>query len=73
MSVSRLKLMTFDVTNTLLRVRVSPSHQYAEAAKLFGIEIPEKNLQDVYRLESRDSALIHGVLMSLQPVLCVLL
>lgn len=49
MSVSRLRLMTFDVTNTLLRVKVSPSHQYAEAAKLFGIEIPEKNLQDVYR------------------------
>ena len=37
MPVARLKALTFDVTNTLLKARASIGHQYADAALAHGI------------------------------------
>jgi len=44
----RLKVLTFDVYNTLIRVYGSPSHQYTKVAKSFGINIPEADIEGVY-------------------------
>lgn len=47
----RLKLLTFDITNTLLKVKGSPGHQYSEVAKLSGINISPAALNGVYQTE----------------------
>lgn len=36
-SLARLRLITFDVTNTLLKFRTSPGKQYGEIGALFGV------------------------------------
>jgi REG-2-like HAD superfamily hydrolase len=45
---ARLKLLTFDVTNTILRLKESPGHQYAAVGKLFGIKMTPTALNKVY-------------------------
>jgi len=45
----RLRVLTFDVYNTLIRVQGSPSHQYAKVAKSFGINISEADIEKVYQ------------------------
>jgi len=45
----RLRLLTFDMYNTLIRVYGSPSHQYAKVASSFGIYIPEADIERVYK------------------------
>lgn len=37
MSLSRFRLITFDVTDTLLQFRTSPGKQYGEIGAMFGI------------------------------------
>lgn len=37
MSLSRFRLITFDVTDTLLKFRSSPGKQYGELGALFGV------------------------------------
>ena len=44
----RWKLLTFDVTNTLLRVRGSPAQQYVREAARHGVHIPVKDLEYSY-------------------------
>jgi len=46
--MSRLRLITFDVTNTLLRLRGSPGREYANVAKMFGVNIGHDELDRVY-------------------------
>jgi len=53
----RLRVLTFDVYNTLIRVRGSPSHQYAKVAKSFGIDIPEVDIERVYQKTWRQKVL----------------
>jgi len=53
----RLRVLTFDVYNTLIRVRGSPSHQYARVAKSFGIDIPEVDIERVYQKTWRQKVL----------------
>ena len=45
----RLRLLTFDLYNTLIKVHGSPSHQYAKVARSFGIDIPEADIERVYQ------------------------
>ena len=45
----RLRLLTFDLYNTLIKVHGSPSHQYAKVARSFGIDIPEADIESVYQ------------------------
>jgi REG-2-like HAD superfamily hydrolase len=45
----RLKLLTFDLINTLVKVRVSPAYHYAEVANSLGINISESAIQNVYQ------------------------
>lgn len=44
----RIKLLTFDITNTILKVKDSPGNQYAEIAKRFGVNIGASDLDSVY-------------------------
>lgn len=46
--MNRLRLLTFDVTNTILKVKDSPGHQYSAVAKNFGININATDLDSVY-------------------------
>jgi REG-2-like HAD superfamily hydrolase len=48
MASTRLKLLTFDVTNTILRVKDSPGHQYSEVGKMFGIAVSPTAINKVY-------------------------
>ena len=50
--MNRLKLLTFDITNTILKVKNSPGHQYANVAKHFGINMSPADLDNVYELVS---------------------
>jgi len=45
----RLRVLTFDLFNTLIKVQGSPSHQYAKVARSFGIDIPEAEIERVYQ------------------------
>jgi len=45
----RLRVLTFDVYNTLIRVSGSPAHQYAKVAKSFGIDICEADIEGIYQ------------------------
>jgi len=47
-SMSRLKLLTFDVKDTLVRVRGSPGRTYAEVARAHGIDVNENAVKQVY-------------------------
>ena len=38
------KLVTFDFTGTLMRFRVLPPLQYVEVAKMYGFEIPDRQI-----------------------------
>ncbi|XP_053624372.1 rhythmically expressed gene 2 protein-like [Plodia interpunctella] len=46
MSISGLKLITFDATNTLLKFRILPWHYYALIAKNYGFNGTEKDVKD---------------------------
>lgn len=46
--MNRLKLLTFDVTNTILKVKDSPGHHYTSVAKHFGINMSPSDLDNVY-------------------------
>ena len=45
----RWKLITFDVTNTLLKVQGTAGQQYSKAAKKLGISIPAADLDASYK------------------------
>jgi REG-2-like HAD superfamily hydrolase len=47
--MARLRLLTFDITNTILRVKGSPGQEYARAAWLRGIQMSSEDLDQVYR------------------------
>ena len=47
--MSRLRLVTFDVTNTLLRLRTSPGREYANVAKTFGVTATADELDRGYK------------------------
>ena len=47
-AMARFRLITFDINNTLLRVRGSPGGQYAEVANKFGINIDARRLNKAY-------------------------
>jgi putative hydrolase of the HAD superfamily len=64
----RLKALTFDVTNTLIKARQSIGHQYADAARAHGIEANAAALERVFeptmqqkKLEMPDYGKHHGV------------
>lgn len=44
MSLSRFRLITFDVTDTLLQFRTSPGKQYGEIGAMFGILTGKDNV-----------------------------
>lgn len=46
--MNRLRLLTFDVTNTILKVKDSPGHQYSAVAKNLGVNISASDLDNVY-------------------------
>ena len=46
--MSKLKLLTFDITNTLLKVKISPGSLYSEVAKSYGVNIHGSELDRVY-------------------------
>jgi putative hydrolase of the HAD superfamily len=46
-----LKLITFDVTNTLIKVNGSPAYQYAAMAKQCGVAVEEARIQEAYKSE----------------------
>lgn len=46
--MNRLKLLTFDVANTILKIKDSPGYQYSAVAKNFGIIIKASDLDKVY-------------------------
>lgn len=50
--MNRLRLLTFDVTNTILKVKDSPGHQYSAVAKNLGVNISASDLDNVYELVS---------------------
>jgi len=43
-SLSRFRLITFDVTNTLLQFRTTPGKQYGEIGALFGARCDNNEL-----------------------------
>lgn len=45
----RLRLLTFDLINTLVKVRVSPAHQYTEVARNVGVHVKETDILHVYQ------------------------
>ncbi|KAI0209874.1 Haloacid dehalogenase-like hydrolase domain-containing protein 3 [Lamellibrachia satsuma] len=47
--MSRIRLLTFDVTNTLLRLRTSPGREYANVAKTFDVNVGSAELDRVYK------------------------
>lgn len=53
MCSSRLRLITFDVTDTLLKFKTSPAKQYGEIGALYGVEINEKQLSDNFKTHWR--------------------
>ncbi|XP_013115772.1 rhythmically expressed gene 2 protein isoform X1 [Stomoxys calcitrans] len=48
-SLGRLRLITFDVTNTLLQFRSSPGKQYGEIGALFGVRCNNNDLVTNFR------------------------
>lgn len=44
MSLSRFRLITFDVTDTLLQFRTSPGKQYGEIGAMFGVLLDSNKL-----------------------------
>lgn len=68
LNYQRLKALTFDVTNTLIKARCSIGHQYAEAAKAHGIAANAVELERVFeptmaqkKNEQPDYGRHHGV------------
>lgn len=47
--MSRYKLVTFDVTNTLLKFRVPPVQQYLKTAKEYGVIVEEERLAPAFK------------------------
>jgi len=47
--MSRLRLLTFDVKDTLVKVRGSPGRTYTEVARAHGIDVSEAAVKQVYR------------------------
>lgn len=45
----RLRLLTFDLINTLVKVRGTPAHQYAEVALTVGVNVKEADIARVYQ------------------------
>lgn len=48
-SLSRFRLITFDVTNTLLQFRTTPGKQYGEIGALFGARCDNNELAKNYK------------------------
>jgi hypothetical protein len=44
MSLSRFRLITFDVTDTLLQFRTTPAKKYGEIGAMFGILVDDDAL-----------------------------
>lgn len=58
--MSHLRLLTFDVTNTILKVKISPSHHYAKAAMACGLnDVKESQLEKVYRSVWHEKKRLH--------------
>ena len=45
----KLRLLTFDVKDTLLKIVIPPAYQYAEVARSFGVRISDSDVKKVYR------------------------
>jgi len=67
-AVTRLKALTFDVTNTLIKARASIGHQYADAALAHGIQADPVALDSAFdsiwsqkKREMPDYGTHHGV------------
>lgn len=48
-SLNRFRLITFDVTDTLLQFRTSPGKQYGEIGALFGARCDNNELAKNYK------------------------
>ena len=46
--MNKLKLMTFDITNTIIRIKASPGYWYSLAAKDCGVDVDHRSLNQVY-------------------------
>ena len=57
--MSRLRLITFDVANTLLRLRTSPGREYANVAATFGVTVTADELDRVYKSVWAEKKLKH--------------
>ncbi|KAJ8969007.1 hypothetical protein NQ314_001978 [Rhamnusium bicolor] len=53
MIISRLRLITFDVTDTLLKFRISPGQQYSEIGALYGVLCDNKSLSANFKAHWR--------------------
>ena len=53
-----LKLITFDLINTLVKVTVSPAHHYAMVARSVGVNIKEEDIQRVYQPTWRQKVVV---------------
>lgn len=51
--LSRLRLITFDVTDTLLKFKVSPGKQYGEIGAMYGIISDDKTLSNNFKVNWR--------------------
>lgn len=51
MNIARIKLLTFDVTNTLLKFKIAPGQQYAEVGAKYGIICDSKTLTNNFKTQ----------------------
>lgn len=49
MSLSRFRLITFDVTDTLLQFRTTPGRQYGEIGAMYGILVDNNKLIEQFK------------------------
>jgi hypothetical protein len=67
----QLRLLTFDLINTLVRVRVAPALQYAQIARSLGVDIREADISRVYQATWRQKVrLVYCCYVSAGVKLC---
>ncbi|XP_067118595.1 rhythmically expressed gene 2 protein-like [Centruroides vittatus] len=49
--MSKFKLLTFDVTNTLLKFRMSAGEAYARTAKIYGVHVDAARLNEAFKTQ----------------------
>ena len=67
-----LKLITFDVTNTLIKVNVSPAYQYASMAKKLGMAVDESAVKEAYNTEWTNFRRQYPIYGALQGMTCTM-